>query len=96
MRLPLFLLSIIATQYLHAQIITGKVTDDKQHPVKSASVLLLKQSDSSLAKSSLSDNNGNFKFTEVADGKYFVEVSVVSHKKNFSKVEVTGKEVKWK
>jgi Outer membrane protein beta-barrel family/Carboxypeptidase regulatory-like domain len=93
MRSLLLFLSISASLFIQAQTISGKITDDKQRPVKSATVLLLKQSDSSLVKSSLSDNDGNFKFAEVADGKYFVEVSVVSHKNIFTKVELAGKDV---
>ncbi|MFI5131853.1 MAG: TonB-dependent receptor domain-containing protein [Chitinophagales bacterium] len=93
MRPLLLLLTVITASFLHAQNITGKIIDDKLHPARSATVLLLKQSDSSLVKSSLSDNDGNFKFTQVADGKYFVAVSVVSHRRNFIKVEMLGKDV---
>jgi Outer membrane protein beta-barrel family/Carboxypeptidase regulatory-like domain len=93
MRSLLLLLSIITTLSLGAQTISGKITDEKQRPVRSATVLLLKQKDSSLVKSSLSDNEGNFKFTDAAEGKYFVEVAIVSHKKVFSKVEMAGKDV---
>jgi hypothetical protein len=93
MRSLLLLLSIITTLSLPAQTITGKVIDNKQQAVKSASVLLLKQTDSSLVKSSLSDNDGNFKFPDVADGKYFVAVSLVSHKRNLTRVEVKGSDV---
>jgi hypothetical protein len=87
------LLSILATLSLPAQTISGKITNEKQHPVQSASVLLLRQTDSTLVKSSLSDNDGNFQFTNITDGKYLVKVSVVNHKKNFSKVEIAGKDV---
>jgi hypothetical protein len=51
MRSLLVLMSITAALALQAQTISGKIIDDKQHPVKSASVSLLKQKDSSLVRS---------------------------------------------
>ena len=93
MRFSILLLSSIATFSLQAQNISGKIVDEKQTPVRSATVLLLKQKDSSLVNSTLSDNDGNFIFTSVTIGNYLVKVEVVSHNKNFSTVEVTGKEV---
>ncbi|MBC7872392.1 MAG: TonB-dependent receptor, partial [Ferruginibacter sp.] len=93
MRPLLLLLCIIATLSLTAQTISGKIADDKQRPVRSASVLLILQKDSSLVSSSLSDNEGNFKFTDIAAGKYFVQVALVSHKNNFTKLEMAGKDV---
>lgn len=93
MRSLLLLLSIIATLGLQAQTISGKIADDKQRPVKSATVLLLRQSDSSLVRSALSDNNGNFKFTDVAEGKYLVKIDLISHKRSFSKADIAGNDV---
>jgi Outer membrane protein beta-barrel family/Carboxypeptidase regulatory-like domain len=93
MRLLLLLLSILATLFLDAQTISGKITDEKQKPVHSATILLLKQSDSSLVRSLLSDNGGNFKFTDVASGKYLVKIDVVSHKKIYTQAEIADKDV---
>ncbi len=93
MRLLLLLLSIITAFSLHAQTISGKITDEKQRPVRSATVLLLKQNDSSLVKSFLSDNEGSFKFTDVATGKYLVKIDVISHKKKYTQAEITNKDV---
>ncbi len=93
MRLLLLLLSIITAFSLHAQTISGKIADEKQRPVRSATVLLLKQNDSSLVKSFLSDNEGSFKFTDVATGKYLVKIDVISHKKKYTQAEITNKDV---
>lgn len=93
MRLILLLFSIIATLSLPAQTISGKVTDEKQKPVRSATILLLKQSDSSLVRSLLSDKDGNFAFLNVGPGKYLVKVDLISHKKIFKPAEVTGMDV---
>jgi Outer membrane protein beta-barrel family/Carboxypeptidase regulatory-like domain len=91
--LLLLLLSTIITLSATAQTISGKITDEKQRPARSATVLLLKQIDSSLVKSSLSDNDGNFKFEGVSTGKYFAEVTLINHQKNLTKVEMAGKDV---
>lgn len=93
MRSLLLLLSTLATLSITAQTISGKITDDKQRPVRSASVLLLQQKDSSLVSSSLSDNDGIFRFTDIAAGKYFVQVALVSHKKSLTGVEMAGTDV---
>lgn len=93
MRSLLLLLSTLVSMSLTAQTISGKITDDKQRPVRSASVLLLFQKDSSLVSSSLSDNDGNFRFAGIPTGKYLVQVAVVSQKKSFTKVEMSDKDV---
>jgi outer membrane receptor protein involved in Fe transport len=80
MRIFLLLLLFLFTTGLQAQTISGKITDDKQKPVKGATVLLLKQSDSSLVKSQLSNNEGVFVFSELVPGKYLVKVNVVNQK----------------
>lgn len=74
--LPLFLFTIC----LQAQTISGRITDDKQKPVKGATVLLLKQSDSSLVKSQLTNTEGVFGFSELVPGKYLVKINVVNQK----------------
>jgi len=93
MRLLLLCFTSILSVAIQAQTISGKIVDDKQQPIRSATVFLLRQSDSSLVKSSLSDNEGSFKFLSITDGKYFLQVSVVGHKKTFAKVEMKGSDV---
>lgn len=80
MRLLLLLPLFLFTMCLQAQTISGKITDDKQKPVKGATVLLLKQSDSSLVKSQLSNTEGVFVFSELLPGKYLVKINVVNQK----------------
>jgi len=93
MKFLLLLCSLWLTYSAQAQTISGKVTDDKQKPVRSATILLLKQSDSSLVKSQLSDNEGVFTFTGIAAGKYLVKINVVSQKESLLPVEVNDKDV---
>lgn len=93
MRVLFFGLGLILSSVLSAQVISGKIEDDKQHPVRSATVLLLKQSDSVLVKSSLSDNEGNFAFSNIPTGNYFVQVAMVSHAKSITKVSLADKDI---
>jgi Outer membrane protein beta-barrel family/Carboxypeptidase regulatory-like domain len=93
MRLSLLMLSIFAGLSLYAQTISGKITDEKQKPVRLATILLLKQNDSSLVMSLLSSNDGSFAFTNVAPGKYLVNIDVVSHKKNYTRAEIIDKDL---
>lgn len=94
MRIMLLLfLSLSTTQFLSAQTISGKLYDDKQRPVRSATLLLLKQADSSLVKSTLSDNEGNFQFADLRSGKYILQIAIVSHKRILVKTELVDKDV---
>jgi outer membrane receptor protein involved in Fe transport len=93
MRIFLLLFTLLATTYVQAQTISGKITDDKQKPIKAATVLLLKQSDSTLVKSQLSDNEGVFIFPEVMPGKYLVKIKVVSQQVNYVPAVVEDKDI---
>jgi len=85
---------VLAAFALHAQFpVTGKITDEKQKPVKGANVLLLKQKDSSLVLSAISDADGHYKFPEVKDGQYAVSVSMMGYARVFERISVAGKEV---
>jgi hypothetical protein len=51
----------VLTFNLNAQIsISGKVIDEKQKPIKSITVLLLKKAESSLVKSAITNDAGFF------------------------------------
>ena len=93
MKLILLLLGFAPVFSLHAQRISGKIADEKQHPLKSATVLLLKQKDSSLVKSSLSDHEGNFSFSAIKEDKYIVSVTMVGYKKHIAIAEVADRDV---
>src|SRR5688500_15434386 len=65
---------------LHAQHINinGKVKDG-QEGVAAATVSLLNATDSSWVRSELTDDNGAFKFGNVNDGKYLLNVSMIGY-----------------
>jgi protocatechuate 3,4-dioxygenase beta subunit len=79
------LLSITSFICVNAQSsIKGKVSDEKQKPVKGATVLLFQQKDSSLVLSALTADNGSYTFDNVKDGNYRVTVNMIGYKKQNS------------
>jgi len=67
----------------HAQNgkITGSVKDASMKGIHSATVSLLKLKDSSAAKFVATDREGQYEFSGIADGKYFVSASNVGYAK---------------
>ncbi|MBK7883232.1 MAG: carboxypeptidase regulatory-like domain-containing protein [Chitinophagaceae bacterium] len=63
--------------------INGQVNDDNK-PVNAATVFLQKASDSSIIKTNITDNKGNFSFEEVIASDYFITITNVGYQKYFS------------
>jgi hypothetical protein len=86
-------LSIVTLTNLQAQSgISGKITDEKQHLLKSFTVLLLKKSDSTLVKSTLTNETASYSFKEIANGNYLILANGMSYQKNYTSVIVNGKD----
>jgi len=73
----LFLLT--ATRSALAGSISGHIADDAGKPLPLASVLLLKVSDSTLVKTELTDEKGEYVLTPVANGTYLIKVTMLSY-----------------
>ncbi len=85
------ILLLVLTNCLNAQVkfkISGKVIDDKQRPVEFATVNLLKTSDSSIIKTTLTKETGEYKLESTDKGSFVVSVTAVGYKRNLSK-EIT-------
>ncbi len=80
------LLSILsATGFAQTTIrISGTVKDEQGNPVQSATISLLRVTDSSLAKLAVSAQDGQYEFVNIKPGKYFTSVSLVGFVKNNS------------
>ena len=57
--------------------LTGKVRDEKNEAIPFASVFLLRSSDSTLAKGTSADENGNFKIENIQQGLYVLKASYI-------------------
>ena len=70
--------------------VAGQVIDGNTKTIEAATITLLKAKDSSVAKISAANKDGNFIFENVAEGKYLVSISAVGHTKGFSEIfEIT-------
>ena len=83
--LTLLLTAIFLSSATFAQKITGVVKDQQGKGLEKTTVSLLKAKDSSVAKLTVSDNQGNFSFQADA-GKYLVSVTYVGYLPAYSKV----------
>jgi iron complex outermembrane receptor protein len=73
----LFLLVILSYESLSAQQVTGFAKDDLGKPLSGASIALKSDKDSSVVKLSISNSTGQYEFSPVAAGRYFLTISHV-------------------
>jgi iron complex outermembrane recepter protein len=66
--------------------IEGKIGEDGQKPLISATISLLHAADSSLVKQTISDKQGHYQFNDIPEGRYLVSGSSVGHSLAFSRV----------
>ena len=71
--------------------VSGLVIDGNAKTIESATITLLRAKDSSVAKISVANKDGNFVFENVAEGKYLVSISAIGHIKGYSeKFEISA------
>jgi outer membrane receptor protein involved in Fe transport len=93
-KMILLLPGVFLGVFLYAQsTITGRISDEKDKPVRGATVFLVQQKDSSLVLSALSDAAGAYSFQEVKNGNYAVTVHMVGYTRTFHPVAVNGKSI---
>ncbi len=66
--------------------IKGLVIDGNAKTVESATISLIKASDSTVVKFSVADKTGHYEFDNIPNGKYLVQVSAVGHHKGYSEL----------
>jgi iron complex outermembrane recepter protein len=64
--------------------ISGSVIDGSQKTIEAATIALLRAKDSSIAKYSVADKNGNYAFENIGAGKYMVMISASGHQKGYT------------
>ena len=65
--------------------ITGAVIDDQAKPLDFATIILLRASDSTMVKTTMTDLAGKYLFENMAAGDYRVQATMVGYKKVKSK-----------
>lgn len=79
--LSILLIAYTSKSQNQNQIVDGTLMDIRQKPVVSATVTLMKLSDSSVFKMAISDIKGKFSFQFVPIGKYYIKVSAMNFEK---------------
>lgn len=74
----------LATHLYSQGSIHGNI-NDRQKPVESATISLMKSNDSSLVKVSITDAKGNFDISGLAYGQYFIKASAIGFKEAIEK-----------
>jgi hypothetical protein len=64
--------------------ISGRVTDEHGKPVALASIMLLNAADSSLSRTELSDEKGEYQLTPATEGQFIVKVSMIGFSTEYS------------
>ncbi len=84
-------ISLLAQSQTKNGKISGTVIDGNTKTIESASIALVRVSDSSTVKLSVADKTGKFSFEGVKEGKYTVAVSAVGHQRAYSDIfEITA------
>lgn len=80
----LFALNIDIQAQMKNGSVNGKVVDGNTKTIESATITLLRAKDSTVAKMSVADKTGLFRFEGVTEGRYLVSVSAVGHNTGYS------------
>ncbi|MBR2647560.1 MAG: TonB-dependent receptor [Sediminibacterium sp.] len=66
--------------------IIGRIKDEKQKPLKAATILLLQAEDSVLVKSTLSNDKGEYKLADITQGKYLIHITSIGYQKYYETI----------
>ncbi|HEY0272491.1 MAG TPA: TonB-dependent receptor, partial [Chitinophaga sp.] len=82
--------TFLSIPFVQAQSISGLVTDHRQQPALAATVALVRSSDSSIVKTTLPGNNGQFTFEKAAPSSYRIWITMIGYRKYISNVFTLG------
>ncbi|MEO5995611.1 MAG: TonB-dependent receptor, partial [Chitinophagaceae bacterium] len=89
----ILLLTVGAAFQVHAQKISGVIKDDQGKYLQGASLILKVVKDSSVVKLAASNSTGNYTFSEIKPGKYFINASFIGFSsKNIDLPEINGEQ----
>ncbi|MBY0245231.1 MAG: TonB-dependent receptor [Sphingobacteriaceae bacterium] len=66
--------------------ITGTIKDESKNGIENLAVFLYQASDAALVKTSITDKSGQFSFSNVKNGQYFIKVSSLNHEEHKSEI----------
>ncbi|MBK7560832.1 MAG: TonB-dependent receptor [Chitinophagaceae bacterium] len=77
-------LSFVSQAQVNSGKVTGTVIDGNTKTIESATITLVRASDSSVVKMSVANKTGSYEFDAVPEGRYIVIISAVGHNKGYS------------
>ncbi|HEY0067658.1 MAG TPA: TonB-dependent receptor, partial [Flavisolibacter sp.] len=83
-KLGYLLAALLLSAGIHAQQVTGSVSDNNGKALNGATISLLNAKDSSIAKLAASKDEGRYTITGVQPGRYLVSASYVGHVPRYS------------
>lgn len=86
-----FMMLFSCALYPHEGILKGVVTDSLSQPIPFVAILL---EGDSLTKSATTDERGNFKFSNLKEGKYKITFSCLGYERKTMPVELNDDEIK--
>ena len=83
----LLLLNFLITSFAYAQVkVTGKVHVENNVPLASATAYLMKAKTTVILKAVVTDENGEYQFSDIQAGSYYVEAKMVGYTADKSNV----------
>ncbi|MGJ1335128.1 outer membrane beta-barrel family protein [Sphingobacterium multivorum] len=83
----LLLLNFLIASFAYAQVkVTGKVLAENNVPLASATAYLMKVKTTVILKAVVTDENGEYQFSDIQAGSYYVEAKMVGYTTNKSNV----------
>ncbi|MCS4168366.1 TonB-dependent receptor domain-containing protein [Sphingobacterium sp. BIGb0116] len=83
----LLLLNFLIASFAYAQVkVTGKVLVENNVPLASATAYLMKAKTTVILKAVVTDENGEYHFSDIQAGSYYVDVKMVGYTANKSNV----------
>ncbi|WP_338759342.1 outer membrane beta-barrel family protein [Bernardetia sp. ABR2-2B] len=79
---------LVLSGFAQSYSIKGIVESETNEPISFAAVGLMNQSDSSLAKATIADDEGKFRLVGISEGNYFITISSVGYDKFNQKIKV--------
>ena len=88
--IAVFLIACNAWAQTGGAYLSGRVVDSKNHGIGKATVRLTADRDSSITMKAATGDDGSFKFSGLADGRYDISVTCVGYESQTRRADVKG------
>ncbi len=83
--LALLFNTLVSQESISKHILTGIVLNADKQPMADVVIQLLTAKDSGLVKTEISDEKGEYKFSDLTGGDYFIQTTLIGYSKSVSK-----------